>query len=468
MSAELKNEDKPHLSVVITGHVDAGKSTVTGRLIFEMGGIPERDMKKLEEEADALGKSSFKFAFFMDKTKEERARGITIICTTKEFFTPKYHYTIIDAPGHRDFLKNMLSGASQADVGVLMIPADGGFGTAIAQGDHKAGEVQGQTRQHARLLNLLGVKQLIIGVNKMDEATAGYSESRFNEIRDEMRSMLCKVGWPKKFVTENVPIIPISGWQGDNLMTKSENMAWWKGCDVKMPGTETSVHLDTLHDCLDKFASVPKRKTTGPLRVPISGCFNLPGKGTIVTGRVETGTLLPGSEVRFLPVDTPSLACTGKVFSIEMHHRPAQSATAGDNVGMCIKGLSKENMPSQGCIMVLADDKTIGTVKKFTAQVQVLDHPNELKVGYTPLAMVRTSKSAVKLTEIVWKSGKETNNQKVKNPPCLKSNDMAELVFEPQQPFVVEKFDLTEGLGRIGILEGPTILMLGKVINVEY
>ena len=190
---------KEHLSVVICGHVDSGKSTTTGRLLFELGGIPEREMEKLKSEAETLGKSSFAFAFYMDRAKEERERGVTIACTTKEFFTDRWHYTIIDAPGHRDFIKNMISGAAQADVAVLMVPADGNFTTAIQKGDHKAGEVQGQTRQHARLINLLGVKQIVVGVNKMDCDVAKYSKERYDEIANEMKNTLVKVGLKKGF-----------------------------------------------------------------------------------------------------------------------------------------------------------------------------------------------------------------------------------------------------------------------------
>merc|ERR1712054_431821 len=214
--------EKTHMSVVICGHVDSGKSTTTGRLLFELGGIPEREMQKLKEEAERIGKGSFAFAFYMDTQKDERERGVTIKCTTKEFFTEQYHYSVIDAPGHRDFIKNMISGAAQADVGVLMVPADGNFVTAIQKGDHKAGEVQGQTRQHARLINLLGVKQLIVCVNKMDAEPAGpYKQARFDEIKNEMFLMLTRVGWAKPFVNNRTPIIPISGWHGDNLLSKS-------------------------------------------------------------------------------------------------------------------------------------------------------------------------------------------------------------------------------------------------------
>merc|ERR1719428_1114508 len=217
-------EGKTHLSLVVCGHVDAGKSTTTGHLLFELGGISEREMEKLKEKAAQLGKSSFSFAFYLDTQKDERERGVTISCTTKEFFTDKYHYTIIDAPGHRDFIKNMISGAAQADVCLLMVPADGNFTTAIQRGNHKAGEIQGQTRQHSRLINLLGVKQIIIGINKMDCDTAGYKQERYNEISAEMMNMLQKVGWKKDFVLKSTPVMPISGWIGDNLLKKSTNM----------------------------------------------------------------------------------------------------------------------------------------------------------------------------------------------------------------------------------------------------
>merc|ERR1711972_48033 len=246
--AVAMSSEKEHLSIVICGHVDSGKSTTTGRLLFELGGIPERELEKLKQEAERLGKSSFAFAFFMDRQKEERERGVTIACTTKEFFTDKWHYTIIDAPGHRDFIKNMISGAAQADVALLMVPADGNFTTAIQRGNHKQGLVQGQTRQHARLLNLLGVKQVIVGINKMDCDVASYKESRYTEIKDEMVNTMKKVGWKADFLETCVPFLPLSGWMGDNLIEKSTNMDWWKGADVKGAKGD-KVHVDTLKDC---------------------------------------------------------------------------------------------------------------------------------------------------------------------------------------------------------------------------
>lgn len=461
------SETKEHVSIVICGHVDAGKSTTTGHLIFELGGINEREMKKLQAEADRLGKGSFAFAFYMDRQEEERRRGVTISCTTKEFFTDTKHYTIIDAPGHRDFIKNMITGSSQADVALLMVPADGNFATSIAKGNIRAGEVQGQTRQHALLINLLGVKQLIVGVNKMDCDAAGYKESRFNEVAEEMRSTLAKVGWKKSQIKNNIPVIPLSGFRGDNLIKKSANMDWWKGCDVVNANGE-KVHVDTLLDALDKMVCTPNRDSSAKLRVPISGVYKIKGAGDVLTGRVEQGKLETGRDVVFLPTNTDANACAGKVFTIEMHHKSLPSADAGHNVGMNIKGLNKSNMPRTGDVMIYKEDKSLNAVKSFTVQVKILTHPGELKVGYSPIAFVRTSRSAVKLAEIKWKIGKSTGGSKLENPPFVKANEMAELVFEPLQPFVVDTFKNCEGLGRVAVMEGNSVVMLGKVIEVTH
>jgi elongation factor 1-alpha len=462
-------EGKTHVSIVICGHVDAGKSTTTGRLIFELGGIPEREMTKLKEEAERLGKGSFAFAFYMDRQKEERERGVTISCTTKEFFTTTKHYTVIDAPGHRNFIKNMITGASQADVALLMVPADGNFTTAIARGNAKAGEVQGQTRQHALLINLLGVKQLLVGVNKMDADLAGYKETRYKEIREEMERMLTRVGWLKPFVDNCVPFLPISGWRGDNLIVKSTNMDWWTGVEIKRdPKDAAKIKVHTLLDCLESFVTVPERSTKAIARTPISGIYKIKGIGDVLTGRVEQGTVKPGEEVIFLPTHTTSTPCDGKIFTVEMHHKSVPQAVSGDNCGFNVKALRKENMPRVGDVMVLKSDVTINRAKAFTAQVRVLEHPGELKVGYCPIAFVRTGRSAVRMTKINWKVGKETGNQKLEDPVSLKSTEMAEAVFEPQQPFVVDTFKNCEGLGRVALMEGASVIMLGKVVSVVH
>jgi len=460
--------DKDHLSIVICGHVDSGKSTTTGRLLFELGGLPERELEKLKQEAERLGKGSFAFAFYMDRQKEERERGVTISCTTKEFYTAKWHYTIIDAPGHRDFIKNMISGAAQADVALVMVPSDGNFTTAIQRGNHKAGEIQGQTRQHARLINLLGVKQLIIGVNKMDCDIAGYKKERYDEISAEMVNMLQKVGWKKDFVLKSTPVVPISGWIGDNLLKKSTNMAWWNGVDIEVEdrkkGTE-KLHINTLYDALEDMARPPVRPTEAAMRLPVSGIYKIKGVGDVIAGRVEQGLVKPGEEVVFLPTHSASNACGGKVFTVEMHHKRQDSASPGDNIGMNIKGLVKMNMPRTGDVMVYKKDTSLSACQDFDAQIQVLDIPGEIKIGYSPIGFVRCGRAACRVSKMIWKIGKETGGKKLEEPHSLKSNEMAEITFTPQQPLVVDTFKSCEGLSRIAFLDGNGVVMLGKIVK---
>ena len=460
--------EKDHLSIVICGHVDSGKSTTTGRLLFELGGLPERELEKLKQEAERLGKGSFAFAFYMDRQKEERERGVTISCTTKEFYTEKWHYTIIDAPGHRDFIKNMISGAAQADVALVMVPADGNFVTAIQRGNHKAGEIQGQTRQHSRLINLLGVKQLLIGVNKMDCDTAGYKKDRYDEISAEMINMLQKVGWKKEFILQSTPILPISGWMGDNLLKKSTNMAWWNGQDIvvqdQKKGTE-KLHIDTVQDALNDMARPPVRPTDAAMRLPVSGIYKIKGVGDVIAGRVEQGMVKPGEEVIFLPTHSASNACGGKVFTVEMHHKRQDSAAPGDNIGMNIKGLEKNNMPRTGDVMVYKKDSSLSACADFDAQIQVLDIPGEIKVGYSPIGFVRCGRAACRVSKVLWKIGKETGGKKMEEPHSLKSNEMAEVQFAPQQPLVVDTFKSCEGLSRIAFLDGNGVVMLGKIVK---
>jgi elongation factor 1-alpha len=460
------NEQKEHISVVVSGHVDAGKSSLTGRLLFDLGGINEREMKKLQEEADRLGKSSFAFAFYLDNNKEERERGITINCNTKEFYTDKYHYTIIDAPGHRDYVKNAISGASQADVGILLVPADGGFIAATQKKNDEPGSVPGQTRQHSRLLNLTGVKQLIVVVNKMDSCE--YSQDRFVEVRDEMKRLLLQTGWRKDQIEKEIPIIPTAGFYGENILKPSDKMPWWQGVEVKAGAKNENVTVKCLFDALNNMVNLPPRKVDAPLRASVSTVHNIKGVGDVICAVVLQGTMKCGDEVVFLPSHTASNSCSGKVFSIEMHHKQHQQATPGDNVGICIKGLDKALKPSPGDVIVLKSDTSLKICDSFTCQVQVLDHPGQLKVGYSPVGCVKTSKCALRLDKINFRMGKSTNNTKVENPEFLEQNDMAEVVFKPTKPFVVEAFNDCEGLARVAIFEGNSACMIGKITNVTF
>ena len=451
------SEGKQHISIVVCGHVDAGKSTTTGHLIFKLGGISEREMQKLQAEADQQGKSSFAFAYYMDKDKAERERGVTINCTTKEFFTDSYHYTIVDAPGHRDYVKNMITGAGCADVALLLVPAEaGGFETAVAKGDHASGEVQGQTRQHARLLGLLGIEKLIVGVNKMD--SCDWSEQRFNEIKSEMTQMITSAGFKPK----QVPFIPFSGFKGENLVEQTDKMPWYKGWKANVSKDEV-VEGVTLYDALEKLARPPKRNDTGDLRIPINGIYKIKGVGDVITGRVEQGTVNAGDTVRITPREIEN----AKVFSIEMHHKTWPNAKPGDNVGMNIKGLDKNNMPKVGDVITLQKD-VVYPVESFIAQVVVQEHPGQLKPGFSPCIHVRTAKSACKMSKINWKQSKKTGNEKQEGPQFLERGESAEVEFVPQQPIYLESFDKCQGLGRIAVMDSNNLVMLGKVMSVKY
>merc|ERR1712137_278236 len=316
-----------------------------------------------------------------------------------------------------------------------------------AKGNHKAGEIQGQTRQHSRLINLLGVKQICIGVNKMDCDTAGYKQARYDEIMNEMKSMLVKVGWKKDFIE------------------KTTNMPWWKGMDIPVGGE--TIHVDTIYDVLDKVCRIPERPISAPMRMPISGIYKIKGVGDVLAGRVEQGVVKPGEEVVFLPTHTASNPCTGKVFTVEMHHSRVDFANPGDNVGLNINGLDKINMPRSGDVMVYKKDTTLGQTKEFDAQIQVLDIPNEIKVGYSPIGFVRCGRSACRISKLKWKMGKETGGKKMEDPHSLKSNEMAHCSFQPQQPLVCDTFKNCEGLSRVAFMDGNGVVMLGKVISCE-
>merc|ERR1712083_816586 len=278
-------------------------------------------------------------------------------------------------------------------------------------------------------------------MGKMDTDTAGpYAKARYDEVGGEMKNMLLKVGWKKDMVATEVPVLPLSGWMGDNLNKKSENMTWWTGQDIKV--NKKDLHIDTLYDCLDKMCSPPGRNETAPMRMPVSGIYKIKGVGDVLAGRVEQGIVKPNEEVVFMPTNTPANACGGKVFTIEMHHTRHELAKPGDNVGLNIKGLDKVNMPRVGDVMIYKKDKSLDQCGEFNAQIQTLDIPGEIKLG------------------------KETGGKKMESPHSLKSNEMAEVTFRPQQPLVVDSFKNCEGLSRIAFLDGNTAVMLGKVTTV--
>jgi elongation factor 1-alpha len=354
-----------------------------------------------------------------------------------------------------------------------MVPANkGGFETSIARGNHKRGEVQGQTRQHARLCHLLGIEQLIVGINKMDDKSVNYSEDRYKEIKTEVDKMLTKIG----FKTKKIPFIPISGWKGDNLTIRSDNMKWWNGFSVKVK--KDTIQGFTLLDALEKVAKPPKRPNSKVFRMPVSGIYKIQGVGDVITGRIEQGTLSAPCNVRFYPTGVP-----GKAFSIEMHHKTVKQAQSGDNVGVNVKNLVKTNMPHVGDVMCIddpaVDPKPPRSPATFTALVFVQDHPGQLKAaitdgsgkrkgGFTPSIHVRTAKAPCQMIEIKWKMGKSTSNQKVESPQYIEAGDQAEVVFEPKMPIVITPFSECKPLGRMAAMDQNSLIMLGKVTEITH
>ena len=410
--------EKEHMNIVFIGHVDAGKSTCVGRLLYETGALSEQVLRKYRDEAEKLGKTTFEFAFEMDSLKEERERGVTIDVAHKKFTTDKYEYTIIDAPGHRDFVKNMITGASQADAAALVVSAKDG--------------VQTQTKEHAFLAKVLGIGQFVVLINKMD--AINYDENRFNELKADIEKLLKGMGY--KF--DELVFIPTSGYKGDNIAKNSENTPYYKG--------------PTLLKILDSF-TVPAKPSDKPLRMPIQDVFTITGHGTVPVGRIETGSMKIGEKITFMPS-----GASGEVKKIEMHHQEMNEAGTGDNVGFNVKGVDKKDIKRGDVIGPANNPPTVA--EEFTAQVVVLNHPTAISVGYTPVLHIHTSQFAAKITEIVEKKGQEGKAD------FIKTGDVAVVKFKPLKPIVIEKYAEFPPLGRFAIRDMGQTVAAGVVLDV--
>jgi len=442
-----KDKDKVHINIVVIGHVDSGKSTTTGHLIYKCGGIDERTIAKFEKEAQEMGKGSFKYAWVLDKLKAERERGITIDIALWKFCTAKYFVTIIDAPGHRDFIKNMITGTSQADCAVLIV--------AAGVGEFEAGiSKDGQTREHALLAYTLGVKQLIIGVNKMDSTAPPYSGARFGEIEKEVSGYIKKIGFNPK----TVPFVPISGWHGDNMLEASTNMGWFKGWSVER--TEGNAKGVTLIEALDAILP-PSRPTDKALRLPLQDVYKIGGIGTVPVGRVETGIIKPGMLVTFAP---PMV--TTEVKSVEMHHEAMPEALPGDNVGFNVKNVSVKDVRRGNVAGDSKNDPPKGA-KMFHAQVIVLNHPGEIKNGYSPVLDCHTAHIACKFQEIKEKCDRRSGKKLEDNPKFVKSGDAAMVDMVPSKPMCVESFSDYPPLGRFAVRDMKQTVAVGVIKTVE-
>jgi elongation factor 1-alpha len=417
--------DKQHLNLIFVGHVDNGKSTTVGRLLYESGAITDRDMARYKEMTQQFNRPTFEFAFVMDQLKEERERGITIDIAHKEFETNKYYFTIIDAPGHKDFVKNMITGASQADGAVLVVAVDEG--------------IKPQTREHLILINVLGVKQLIVGINKMDKAN--FDQKKYEAVKEELTKLLKQLG----FKLDNVPFIPFSALEGSNSgKTRSDKMPWYSGPTVMQA-------LDLL--------TVPAKPMDKPLRLPIQDVFSIKGFGTVPVGRVETGVMKVGDKVGVMPSGAKA-----EVGSIEMHHKQMQKAEPGDNIGFNIKGIERKDM-KRGDVVGPADNPPT-VAAEFTAQFIVLHHQNVIAKGYTPVFHFHTAQLACTIVDILEKKDPKTGQTAEKNPETLKTGDVAIVRIKPTKPLVVEKYSDFPQLGRFAIRDMGSTVAAGVILDI--
>jgi len=422
---------KPHLNLVTVGHVDQGKSTLVGRLLYDTGNVPEEEMRKLRELATELKKETFEFAFVMDQLKEERERGVTIDVMHKRFDTPKYYFTIIDAPGHRDFVKNMITGASQADAALLVVSAK--------PGETEAGiGATGQAREHIFLLKVLGVQQLIVVLNKMD--SANYDEARFNKVKEEVGKLLRNVGYD----INKILFVPTSAWEGENVAKKQVKMKWYTG--------------PTLLEALDTFV-IPPKPTEKPLRLPVQDVYTITGIGTVPVGRIETGVLKTGDNVIFMPS-----GAKGEVKSIEMHHEQISRAEPGDNVGFSVRGVDKTAIKRGDVAGLVSNPPTVA--KEFTAQIIVLYHPNVITKGYTPVFHCHTSQTACKIIEITKKIDPKTGATLQENPDFIKTGDAAIIKCVPSKPMVIETSKTFPELARFAIRDMGQTVAAGVCLEV--
>jgi len=427
------SKEKPHLNLIIIGHIDHGKSTSIGHLFYDAGAVSEKTIQQYEEEGKRMGKETFKYAWVLDRLKEERERGITIDLAFYKLETPRYLFTVIDAPGHRDFVKNMVTGASQADAAVLVISAK--------RGEYEAGtNPGGQTREHAFLAKTLGVDQAVVAVNKMDDATVNWSQQRYEEVKDGVSRLLRMVG----FNIAKINFIPTSGWTGDNLVKRSDKMPWYKG--------------PTLFEAFDQF-EVPMKPVEKPLRIPVQEVYSIRGVGTVPVGRVETGILYNNKEVIFMPSKL-----SGEVKSIEEHYVRLEKAEPGDNIGFNIKGINREQI-TRGEVAGYPD-KPPKVANSFLGQIFVIFHPTAIAQGYTPVLHIHTAQIAVRFAEIVSKLDPRTGQVIENNPSYLKTGDAAIVKFEPLHTVALEVFSEIPQLGRFAIRDMGTTIAAGIVREI--
>jgi len=420
---------KTNINVVFVGHVDHGKSTTIGRLMYDSGNLPEQELQKLKEEAKKVGKVGFEFAFVMDKFKEERERGVTIDLSYKKFMTQKYQVTIIDAPGHKDFVKNMITGASQADAAFLTVSAKDG--------------VQPQTKEHLWLLRTMGVQQVNVNINKMD--AVDYKEEAYNKAKADVSVILKQVG----INPEKVTFLAISAFLGDNVAKKSDKMPWYKG--------------PTLMEMFDLLEE-PKKPITLPMRMPLQDVYEITGIGVVPVGKIETGIMKVGQKVIILP-GRSGKGVPGEIKTIEMHHEAMPEAQAGDNVGINIKGIGKKDVARGDVVCDAAKPATIA--EEFTAQIAVINHPTVIAKGYTPVFHVHTAQVPCQFMEIIKKIDPKTGQASTEKVDFLKNGDVAVVKLKPMGNLVIEKQADNPNMSRFAIRDAGATVAAGVCIDLK-
>jgi elongation factor 1-alpha len=419
---------KPHLNLVFIGHVDHGKSTLIGRILLDTGHIEKHIIEKFRREAEEKGKATFEFAWVMDRLKEERERGLTIDVAHKRFDTDKYYFTIIDCPGHRDFVKNMITGTSQADAAVLVVDTVKG--------------AEAQTREHIFLARTLGVDQVVVALNKMDATIPPYDENRYTEVKDQVAGLLKRIGYK----LDTIKFIPVSAYKGDNAVSKpTENMPWWKG--------------ETIVDALNMI-SVPSKPIDKPLRLPVQDVYQITGVGTVPVGRIETGVLKRDTKIIFMPANV-----TGEVKDIEMHHEKIPEGVPGDNVGFNVRGVAKKEVRRGDVVGPLDNPPTV--VSRFTARIMVLNHPSVITRGYTPVFHCHTAQVACMFEDLIEKLDPRTGASIEKNPEYLKTGDAAVVKIKPTRPMVIEPAKDFMPLSRFAVRDMGQTVAAGMCIEVE-
>jgi len=419
---------KPNMNVVFVGHVDAGKSTCVGRLMFDTGAVSEQEMTKLRAEAEKHGKAGFEFAYVMDKIKEERERGVTIDLAYKKIITQKFEITIIDAPGHKDFVKNMITGASQADAAFLVIAAPAG--------------VQPQTTEHLWLLRTMGVKNLAIAINKMD--AVDYKEDRFKQVKEEISKLLQQVG----INPANTPFLAVSGLKGENIGKKSSQMPWYTG--------------PTILEKMDLFPT-PELPTNLPMRMPVQDVYEITGIGTVPVGKVETGILKVGQKVIILPGRTGT-GVPGEIKSIEAHHETLPEALAGENVGVNIRGVGKKDL-ARGDVICEASSP-IPIVEEFIGQIAVINHPTVLAKGYTPVFHIHTAQVPCQFVELIEQIDPKSGQVIKQNPDFLRNGDVAKVRIKPIGNLCLETAKDNPFMGRFAVRDAGATVAAGMCLEI--